>query len=646
MNSKFERYWEEKEKKSAEIQAGMDKLNLTRIGYDIYTLMSKYFPQENVPTASVIYAYLSYAQWLVGEISDIKAEEDPEYEQIYQDYENSGEPLDMLLNYFLDDISNEVKQIIFDYFGNGLWERTRSIIDEDEIGTFCSSPPTEEYRSYILSGKYMYTTKADEYFRTPISIVSLSRKILSADYESPMIDLCSGQGDFLFSEKSMMLESEWEQMTKEKGPWYGIEINQDAWVISYIRKLFMSTSGPRKFLQYANLRCGNVMDLFDKNPYGNQSFDRVFSEPPIGERIPQLNEDMTFGDSGIRVEKGMNLDIAVTILASRLISKKGKAVIILAPGALNKMSSGYSSIRSYLVEHGLVHAVVSLPARLRADTPTALYMLILSRGNEAVRMVNAKEMVTPGRRQNILSDENIDDILKCLEEENKDSILVDNETILNTYGIPLSPKTYFKRETSVKNGLLLDGITTKVYRGAPFSADVLDSYQSMTPTRYRYVRLQDIIYGSLNETMSYLMRIPDEYKDYVVENGDLLISRNGTPFKCAVVEIKEDEKILPAANFFILKLDKGQVNPYYLQAYFYSEKGQEALTQAAGDGTIQVLSKKNLLNLMIPIPSREEQDHVAEEYCDLKNKIENSQRLIHQSDEKMSQLFNKMSELV
>ena len=64
-------------------------------------------------------------------------------------------------------------------------------------------------------------------------------------------------------------------------------------------------------------------------------------------------------------------------------------------------------------------------------------------------MIDATEMVSVGRRQNILSDENISEIVELLNTDDKNSRLVSiKEVAENEY--VLNPSRYLQQETVVK----------------------------------------------------------------------------------------------------------------------------------------------------------------------------------------------------
>ena len=72
-----------------------------------------------------------------------------------------------------------------------------------------------------------------------------------------------------------------------------------------------------------------------------------------------------------------------------------------------------------------------------------------TRNNKNIRMIDATEMVSVGRRQNILSDENISEIVELLNTDDKNSRLISIEEVAENEYV-LNPSRYLQRETVVK----------------------------------------------------------------------------------------------------------------------------------------------------------------------------------------------------
>ena len=65
---------------------------------------------------------------------------------------------------------------------------------------------------------------------------------------------------------------------------------------------------------------------------------------------------------------------------------------------------------------------------------------------------------------------------------------------------------------------------------------------------------------------------------------------------------------------YVIELDEAKVNPYYLKAFFDSQKGMAALKSITVGDVMTSIAVDQLKKLMIPLPSIEEQNRVAQAY--------------------------------
>lgn len=93
-----------------------------------------------------------------------------------------------------------------------------------------------------------------------------------------------------------------------------------------------------------------------------------------------------------------------------------------------------------------------------------------------------------------------------------------------------------------------------------------------------------------------------------VEKNDILLSARGI-FRSAVWKEKK-ESILASSSLFILRLREKKVLPEYLALYLNSFKGQQELQKITSGSSIATLSRKELQEISIPIPSLEAQQKI------------------------------------
>ena len=113
--------------------------------------------------------------------------------------------------------------------------------------------------------------------------------------------------------------------------------------------------------------------------------------------------------------------------------------------------------------------------------------------------------------------------------------------------------------------------------------------------------------------------VPERYRDgknkinekYFVRKNDVLFQAKGSKIEVVYVD-KDDEKVLPATLYFILRANE-KINPKYLQwllktelLLLYFEKKYKTMS------AVRAVNKTDIVELDIDLPEREVQDRMVE----------------------------------
>lgn len=261
-----------------------------------------------------------------------------------------------------------------------------------------------------LSGRY-----SGEY-GTPESISKLATKVLEIKENEMVADFGSGCGDFitLVSEKY------------DKNPFYGIEINTHFYEISKIRA--------ELFADNVEVELGDMFAM-----PSDKKFEKIFSNYPFGMRLINLQKGSDYIEELPKrmpaIKRTTSSDWVFNSLLLDHITDDGKVVAIMTNGST--WNSIDQKIREHFIKGGFIEAVIALPARLFDFTNIPTTMIVLSKNNKEVRMVDATNLCTQGRRQTIITDEDIERIVSLLKDDSDEAITVDfkafkqNEFALN-----------------------------------------------------------------------------------------------------------------------------------------------------------------------------------------------------------------------
>lgn len=428
---------------------------------------------------------------------------------------------------------------------------------------------------------------------TPKCITKLATSILDIKPNENVADIGCGSGSFIIEA--------WKK--QDKAIYFGCEK-----IYPYVNCIRIRTgllAGKFSFL---------AEDAFKLVEDKSIKYDKVFSNYPFKVRISDLECEEYLNHLRERIpsiSKATTSDWIYNALLCDLLKENGKAVAIMTNGSTWNRTD--KAVRQYFIENGLVEAIISLPPKLFSYTPIPTSMIVLSKGNDSVKIVDATNIFESERRGNVLSDENIESILSELKEDGNHSITISKEKLRdNEYN--LNYDRYAGEENNLENLVAFDSVIENITRGAGIKADELDKITTNEVTNKNYLMLGNIHDGIIDEELPYLSAIEKNLEKYCLKRNNLILSKNGYPFKIAIATPKEGQQILANGNLFIIEINEEKANPYYIKAFFESEQGIAALKSIVVGSTIPNIGVESLKTLKIPLPSLEEQNKIAEKY--------------------------------
>lgn len=403
------------------------------------------------------------------------------------------------------------------------------------------------------------------------------------------------------------------------------------------------------------LRCDGidaeiVWDDFFKANYANERFDKVFSNPPMCMPIRDTTQVADFIRSAFpdfpEIPTSVSsADWLFVARAAAAMKKGGKAVVVLPASAMMvKQSEPY---RRYFLQRNMIESVIELPARLFAYTGISTFMLVLGEGGESVRMIKAEDLCERGRRNNVITADNVREIAAMTKAESsegfdnlafvkKDDLIADESN--------LTVHRHFADPVSIRNGVPFGSLVDFARRGAPIGSKELDKLMSDKDGDIFYVSTGNINDGIIDRELMKLRELPAGMQDYCAKNGDLLVSRvmaKSSAFKVAVVELDENKVLLPNGNLLVITLNRNMVDPYFIKAYLETEYAQKYMLNASVGNTVRTLQYKNLEQLPVPKLPLARQRKIGDK-C--KEAMHNVALAVHQLEASRRALSNVFSE--
>lgn len=354
---------------------------------------------------------------------------------------------------------------------------------------------------------------------------------------------------------------------------------------------------------------------------GKADYDFVISTHPFGLRVRMLSDKYPkLSDVYPFLRSGTAADWVCGLLALDNIAPDGKVVAFFSEGCM--FTNQDREVRKYLVHNGLVEAVIALPAKMYSYMSIKPVMVVLSRGNKEVKMVDASDMFTPGRRQNEFSEENIEAIIDAYNHPGEKSVCVTVDDLSKSDYTLLPTRFLAVPEDTIKNGKPLEELV-RFGRSVAITASALDKLsvdENDASTNY-YLRLSEVHDGMVDNRLPKISCIDKKYEKYLLVDNDIILSRNGSPFKVALFNEQAWTKVLPVGNLLILRADTSKINPIYLKAYLESEQGIAGLSALLTGVAMQVISLERLKKMLVPVPDMEEQNEIAEKYLSIVDEL-------------------------
>lgn len=312
------------------------------------------------------------------------------------------------------------------------------------------------------------------------------------------------------------------------------------------------------------------------------------------------------------LEKALSRGIWGTVLSrlSSINSNDELLVALLPMSALDNVAQ--SILRKGIVTKGLLQAVIQLPPNLLYNNLTPMAILIFSEENKTVKMIDATDIFTKGRRQNTLLEDNIEDIKKLYFSNDK-SLTISIPAIEDQEYI-FTPSRYGKGMEFSSPAIEL-GKACKISRGSLLRANELDQMISETNTSIRYITPKDIVSEFIDLDTVASLKEDLDYKIPKIGKNTIIMSKLA-PFKAAMVRDMEKKDILCNGNLYMIVSRDERINPIYLMSYLNSSVGQRELDKIVKGNTIKTISISDLSGIQIPILSKNEEEQFVKSYLE------------------------------
>lgn len=501
-------------------------------------------------------------------------------------------------------------------------------------------------------------------FFTPDQVIKLCVEIIQPKANEIILDPTCGSGGFLSSALKYVSIRQPNLVRKfAKENIYGIEINRTAAKIAKMR-MILDGDGFSNIAQCDSLSDWSSLD-FELNRINNKSnkthqnlFDVILTNPPFGTQgkitdksvLRNFELGYKWNETDGKYRKSneqLNGQVPEILFIERclqFLKPGGRMAMILPNGDFENSSLTY--LRHYIADIAEIFAVIKLPQETFIPSGTGVKTSIIFlrkkngkkeakkiffgqitklgySGNKNGSLVYKKDEVgntLKNRSGGFQINEDITDIISAYLNFQNKQILNEQENsfLVNKSDISYSrldfefykPSYRKKAKTLSLNGAIRLGDLVKIKKSKSQKLQQKDQV-------VKYIELSDVStqYNEIiNSTEMVVHELPSR-ASYEIEEGQIITSvagnSIGTEKHASALVTEEYEGFICTNGFRVLIPNKKLVNPYYLLYYFKSKDFLDQIFRFRTGAAIPSILDIDLLNVLILLPSINEQNRIG-----------------------------------
>lgn len=357
---------------------------------------------------------------------------------------------------------------------------------------------------------------------------------------------------------------------------YAQELNQQTWAIGQLRLIVHNIQ--------ADFKCEDSI----ANWPIHEKFDLIVANPPFGMRLNGFYREQY---PYFRTAEEFLLNIGLDSLTS-----SGKLVAVLPQGILFRGGSE-QRLRERLITEDFIDTIISFPGGILHHTGIPFIVLVLNKSKELpgkIRLVAADDCISkPSPRENIIEVEKLLSVSQQAENTDSVRIITNDDVIANDFNLNI-PR-YFQEEIE---GVKLKNLLT-YFRGS--RRDIPDSG--------KMIRIRDLRDDKLDFKLDVSNVEETEFTRphlRIIDESCLLLATRWKTLKPTYFEFL-NEPIFLNPDILSFKINEQIVDTAYLINELHADYVEEQLTSYRQGATIPMIRRDDLLEIVIKLPSIEEQ---------------------------------------
>lgn len=278
-----------------------------------------------------------------------------------------------------------------------------------------------EIYEYLIGQFAASAGKKGGEFYTPHQVSKVLAKVVTNDIKNTVetftvYDPTMGSGSLLLTVREELPGGDKPGVIN----FYGQELNTTTYNLARMNLMMNDVAFHNMTLNNADTLDSDWPDGPDSKGVDHpRSFDAVVANPPYSARWDNSEtklKDPRFSEYG-KLAPASKADFAFILHSIYHLNSTGRMAIVLPHGVLFR-GAAEAKIRQTLIEKNYIDTVIGLPANLFYGTsiPTTILVIKKNRTIKDVLFIDASNEFEKGKNQNILSDANIDKIIKTYRE--------------------------------------------------------------------------------------------------------------------------------------------------------------------------------------------------------------------------------------
>lgn len=367
--------------------------------------------------------------------------------------------------------------------------------------------------------------------------------------------------------------------------YFGQEINKETWAIGALRILAYESPGAYHY---------DWNDSILHWPKEDEKFDLVIANPPYGVRLTQQYREV---EPNIRtleqflIQKGVNS-----------LTTNGKLIALLPQGFLFR-GMQEQRLREHLIEEDLIDTIIALPGGLLLNTGIPLVVLVINKEKNCpgkVRFIDAKKFVeSKSPKEKVLNDYKLNSVVHRSYNDSEVVRLIDVRQI-REFDYNLNVPRYFQKH--------IEGVKLK-----DIVEFVIGSRKDI-PDEGKMIRTRDLKDDNLDYKLDISQVEKTEFRRAhlrLIDESCLLLATRWKTLKPTFFEFS-DEAILLNSDILSFKINEKLADTAYLINELHADYVAEQLASYRQGATIPMITRDDLLEIKIKLPSLSEQEKVVQ----------------------------------